>query len=367
MEGRLPDKLARLLAPLLMPQGRHPNHKKEPAAHQNQQQQQQQPYIRVDCQAYLDEQGLQMGEHVPVALTVWLMDPQRLFALFEHDNDDKSSGLSSQTLSRDLLRQRHGKSPPPWYNSSSSHPLRAAAFALLQWAQYGEDYTSMAQAAAAATQGNSTQTNHNDPRGDDHAVVELEEQEFETEEEEEEAETDTNRKDPQPHVVPEEPADWARSLPQADNPPGFTDGMELRPYQKQALYWMRRREVHGTCREQLQEELHLLQELAQEQEQGQPQLDAWTANDNDDDKAGIHCECGPVLVSAAAQHESTTLEGDCHPLVHPLWKTRYLASPDRTHAVSFYVQELLGLARRTPPAPPTPCSGGILADGTYES
>ena len=76
----------------------------------------------------------------------------------------------------------------------------------------------------------------------------------------------------------------------------------------------------------------------------------------------IVCDIGPVVVTEEGQKKSTTLDGQVNPVNHPLWKRRFLAEPDLSRSVSFYVNELLGVATYRPPEPPKPCSGGILGD-----
>jgi SNF2 family DNA or RNA helicase len=196
-------------------------------------------------------------------------------------------------------------------------PLAEAAFGLFQWAEYGDVY------------------------------------EFETPEKESEVDQETTSDEDD-----EESTEQGRQLDQSinasktnlpctDEPSGLQ--VTLRAYQKQALWWMLQRETSGESRIELEQQLELLAELAGTKLQSQPTCD-------------VQCECGPVLVSPAAREETRTLDGQVNPLVHPLWKQRFLASHDLSETRCFYVNELLGTARHTSPTPPTPCSGGILAD-----
>ena len=65
----------------------------------------------------------------------------------------------------------------------------------------------------------------------------------------------------------------------------------------------------------------------------------------------ILCECRPVLVSEAAQKKSTTLDGWVNPVHHLLWKCRFLAPPCMLRSISFYVNEVMGVATYKPPEP----------------
>ena len=127
----------------------------------------------------------------------------------------------------------------------------------------------------------------------------------------------------------------------------------LRPYQKQALYWMLQRESGDHDRNKLEKELTLLAELSRNASQ-QPIMDP--------PKQDIVCEVGPVRVSQSMAQKSCTIDGVENPVNHPLWQRRFLASADKTRAISFYVNELLGTASSKPPNPPRHCTGGILGD-----
>jgi hypothetical protein len=144
-------------------------------------------------------------------------------------------------------------------------------------------------------------------------------------------------------------------LGEAVDPPGLTEGISLRPYQRQALFFLDQRETIGSDRDQVEEQLGLLRELSEMTKSAQSLPDSPRGQ-----KVGapVSCDCGPVRV---LQPDATkTLDGDVNPVNHPLWKRRYLAAPSLDKGYVFYVNELLGVALHRPPPPPTPCSGGIL-------
>jgi DNA repair protein RAD5 len=124
------------------------------------------------------------------------------------------------------------------------------------------------------------------------------------------------------------------------------------------------REQQGRSRQEMDEQLQLLGELALSESSAATQhgasindMDRTNNNNND-----IVCHIGSVLVSEKARQLSQTLDGQVNPICHPLWQQRFLASQGMDRTITFYVNELLKTATHRPPLPPTPCSGGILAD-----
>lgn len=268
---------------------------------------------------------------------IYVEDPVAFFDLFE-TNDTQAESAASQFFGN---KKPVGRGRP---RKVTRLPIADAAFALLQFAQYGDDPTfeppEESSKEEATADGNS--------EDDDMSI--MQEEEFEAEA----AESDKK-----------ETADWAKNvvadttkemeLPEASEPKGFTGGVVLRPYQRQALYWMMERESGGEKREELEKELSLLAELSRNasSRRFQPVEPV---------EEGIVCEVGPVRVSQSMANQSRTIDGVLNPVNHPLWQRRFLASDDRENIFSFYVNELLGVASSKPPNPPRQCAGGILAD-----
>ena len=136
----------------------------------------------------------------------------------------------------------------------------------------------------------------------------------------------------------------------------------LRPYQRQALWWMTQREEQRELEESSKQQLELLEELVQSN------TNTLSTNNNNNNHKGtsapIHCECGPVQVDISQiPAPAVNDEGGQPPdMKHPLWERRFLTNAAHTEARSFYVQPLFGAAMASPPEPPRPCRGGILAD-----
>lgn len=309
--------------------------------------------IELKAEALMEDCNMPMGAEVPLVLTVSVTAPRDFFALFEQD--EKSTKSSQYFANRNNNSNNDSKRA-----SLSKMTVIEAAFAFLQWAEYGK-LPEMPEfsATAAKTSGDDDGKNHIE---DDDVL--LKEEDFAAEEgsdvaEQPEwaksvnnAETDNKDNNKQP-------------LPELDDPAGFDDAVVLRPYQRQALYWMMKREQEGESRSELESELALLSELASNQSGGSGPGTSWPTATNSNESSSqtdIICDCGPVLVSEAGKKVAKTLDGEANPLNHPLWKPRYMAEHGMGGAILFYVNELLGIATCHPPAPPKQCSGGILAD-----
>jgi len=226
--------------------------------------------------------------------------------------------------------------------------LAESAFDLLQWAQYGDVPEFKAPVAEAKHEiAEVKQQSSQESEEFDEDVV-LDESAFEAEEEGEawaKSVVEAASKDP------------LMNLEEMPEPEGFK-GVTLRPYQRQALSWMWKRETDAANRDVVEQELKLLSELARNKAAtSSSYVDPYQQNKNAKE---IHCDCGPVLVSDAGIAKSTTLSGDINPVTHPLWQRRFLACNEA--AISFYVNELLGVASAEPPRPPKQCVGGIQAD-----
>jgi SNF2-related domain len=149
---------------------------------------------------------------------------------------------------------------------------------------------------------------------------------------------------------------WALNLHQAADPPGFTPDVTLRPYQKQALHWMFERETSEISAEELEEQLQLQVEVLNSK------LPRPYVRDRPREGVDIACECGPVQVSDCVEKATKTLTGHADVAIHPLWRKRYMATPDLSQSFVFYVQELTCRMSVEAPMPPKPCAGGVLAD-----
>lgn len=266
---------------------------------------------------------------------IYIEDPVAFFNLFE-TNDAPDESAASQFFGS---TKKKGRGRP---RKQTRLPIAEAAFALLQWAEYGDD-----PKFEPPPQESKEASSEEDPESDD-ASSTIHEDDFEA--------GDAEAPEWAKRIVNEtgESANDAE-LPEASDPIGFTDGVVLRAYQRQALHWMMQRESGSDNREELEKELSLLAELSRNAS-SRPRVP------NEPVKEDIVCEVGPVRVSLSMALKSRTIDGVENPVNHPLWKRRFLASEDKKTAISFYVNELLGTASSKPPNPPRHCIGGILAD-----
>jgi DNA repair protein RAD5 len=256
----------------------------------------------------------------PTFDSVYLPDPNAFFAIFDEVRASSSSTAASLFFGKKTAGKR-----------LKLEALPAAAFSLLQWAQQGETFDFETQKAEDTSSDS-----------EEEMVVQPED------------ELDATNDDE--GTVPE----WAQSiaaatenrtsLPEMEGPE--TLKADLRPYQRQALDWMVQCEKEADTKD-LQEQLKLLAELAAADQ---------SAFLEPPPNTRIHCECGPVLVSQDEAASCTAVDGDTRTATHPLWQRRYLATYDQKGTKCFYVQPLFGMATSSPPQPPQPCRGGILAD-----
>jgi len=319
----------------------------------------------------MEDTGLVIGSEVPLSLSVHIDRPVQFFDLFAtaaSAADEKTGG--SDWLSKKISSKKKRRHMPP---------LATAAFRLLQWAQYGNVPSfaigsDMADDSACDSdkEEDDSGSSSDDFGGDDNdcqAATAVEEEQFSQPEEEENA------------------PDWAKpiienaggddlqegpsaastsmevvvQLPEESDPKGLRSDITLRPYQRQALHWMLRREDDSTDRNDLTKEMELLAELAATS--GSSVAAGGPAQFyRSGESRAITCECGPVLVSSEMATKSVTIHGDVDPVQHPLWQRRFLTTDDLNSAVCFYVNEMLGVASSRPPNPPRQCVGGILAD-----
>ena len=321
--------------------------------------------IKVKATALMEECRLPIGAQVAFSLSVWIIDLAGFFATF---HDDKNASMHS--YSKQFFAAIAAKAKANTTKGKPNESCRDAAFSMLQWAQHGKLPSVPVEDAK-----------HD---GDENPVEDTDVVEVDIDTET--AAVRTSAEDEEAAVP-----DWARDLhcsndvdskreaaskeseKEMDTPLGFRRGIQLRSYQKQALYWMTQREKKfGSGRNDL---IKLLKELANES------AHSTTTGSKEDDvcivgsSKQISCDCGPVVVDTnsmdapsvskiiainASDNENLLVEDQEHD--HPLWERRFLCSDDRTEALSFYVQPTFRNAAAEPPPPPLPCRGGILAD-----
>ena len=354
------------------------------------------PLLHIEGEALMEDRHLIIGSEVPLSLQIYLNDPVAFFDLFQNTG----GGSSDETDSKLFFREGKGGSS----SSSSSGKVKGiapkkknkartrytreeladAAYHLLQWAEKGEelplffDNGKSNNGTAALEEDNvgSTVAASKKDRlddDDDDATVSIssnnaDDGDYEGNSMEDNQELNELNQLVATTASSEKDGGKAstKPLPELSDPIGFKAGIELRPYQRQALHWMCRREGY-ICEEMGSEtggDLELLAELA------------GTMSKNSDSSIvmfgskAISCDCGPVVVSddsVASSSIPVADYGQTNPsqkkyVHHPLWRRRFLATDDLTTVYSFYVNELLGIASCIPPNPPKQCVGGILAD-----
>lgn len=318
--------------------------------------------IQVKASALMEERGLPVGSHVALALEyvvyspcdsfvlvlfihfvhilithplllmyqnrIWLPDPKAFFSVF-----DEISSSQAATSSKMFFGTTKSK--------TNEHVVAKAAFDLLQWAQYGDSYD--------FEQPIQIQEDEEDNNNENEEELLLLEDDKDASVQEEE------------HLEMNQKFQTTTSqFPEMEAPKDFR--CELRLYQKQALWWMIQRESLTENEEATKQQLQVLQELSAST------AATTTSSASIPTNVPIHCDCGPVCVQETIGAFVETIapaivdNGTSAYLNHPLWERRYLCNSDRTQALSFYVQPLFGMAVPSPPSPPQPCRGGILAD-----
>jgi hypothetical protein len=311
IEGRLPDNLSMMLCPILREQGN---------------------LVSLQAEALMEESNIPVGAQIPIALRVFV-DPRVFFdMIFQQE--------SMTTTTNSYFDNKQAKK-----SKKKKHlPLAEAAFGLLQWAEYGDvpDF----QPPQESQEDKTIIIDEEDDEDDDDDEAEM------MKEEDFEAASVSSVRGTELDKSVSTVNDWMMKLPEAEDPKGFLNGITLRPYQRQALYWMNKREQDGESREDLEKQLTLLSDMAcsDQQRKATPTVQG---------KDEIVCDCGPVRVTEQARKRSKTVEGETNPVQHPLWKQRFLASQSMDKTLSFYVNELLGVATHRVPPPPSPCSGGV--------
>ncbi|KAL3775420.1 hypothetical protein ACHAWO_001434 [Cyclotella atomus] len=334
------------------------------------------PLIHLSGETLMEDHSLVIGSDIPINLKVYINDPALFFSLFDQHKGDNKKSESSQFFGAKNSTSKKGK----------RRDVVECAFQLLQWAERGEEMEivgdSIDKSGAIvdlsgmkdSIDNHATKEEEDDYSNSSSATQDL------MENGEEELEV-TQEVDELNAMV----ANAKNSSPMRElqDPNGFKN-VVLRPYQRQALYWMCRREGLtlkelgvDNCNddngqeeaEEGGEELELLAELAASctpysRDSDDVQV-VWGNNGK-----GIACDCGPVVVGDEAVASRAVPVVDYGKKVekgrkyvhHPLWKRRFLANEELTTAYAFYVNELLGIAAASPPNPPKQCVGGILAD-----
>ena len=331
------------------------------------------PIVSIEGETLMEDRSIVIGSEVPLTLKVYINDPISFFELFSSGRDgiEKSNAASSAKLF--FQNSAKKKSRLPSYqgkkakSSFSDEQLAEAAFHLLQWADKGEELPFKTK-----------KETKEEKLKEDTTTLDLEVAESNSTNSDGDYEDTTSLVSEQVDelnqlVVIDEQGGKLRTLLELSDPSGFKKDIVLRPYQRQALHWMCRREgvrikgeMDNNSLEEETGELDLLAELA-----------SCSTNDNSDpsiqDKA-VSCDCGAVVVSnellesgeivpVAEYGQKERKEGKTNNYHHhPLWKRRFLATDNLTSVYSFYVNELLGIASTSPPHPPKQCNGGILAD-----
>ena len=377
--GTVPSVLGEILAPLLRHEGRE-------------------KLLHLEGKALMDDSRLFIGAEVPISISVCLPHPMEFFQLFKGAvTMEEASGICSSWL------QKKKKS---W---KLTKPVAIAAYSLLQWAHYGDDMPMFsAKNSKTEKEADTGRQNADDNYdGDDDDEEEEDDQEgpglildeddfvaespsvAEGHSTSESLNADENAKGSQANALL---GDFVASqhLPESPDPVNLQSHVQLRSYQRQALYWMTEREHQSQANRDEsykadKDELDILLELAQEYKSKALAVSLGSSSslisnpnlEPTDSTVEIQCDCGPVLVSRKKAREANTLQGDVNPVHHPLWSKRYLVSttisPEARGAHGdavqlgsevfvFYVNELFRVATSTPPHPPRRCNGGIMAD-----
>jgi hypothetical protein len=333
------------------------------------------PLIHLSGETLMEDHSLIIGSDIPVNLSVYINHPQWFFGLFEQNTMNESSQFFGKKNNKSAWNSKRGK---------GCNNIAECAFRLLQWAEWGDeeievdydDKIDLEKKDSASTNNSKVKDEDDVSSFASSTTRDLIEEEYQ------ELETSSQEVDElNAMVVKTSSSSDSVVLRELSDPIGFKNVVKLRPYQRQALYWMCRRE--GLTLKELEmddgkadeddgeEEMELLAELAGEicrysRMSNELQV-VWGGKSH-----GIACDCGPVVVGddevasravPVVDYEKEVEERDKKKYVHhPLWKRRFLANEELTKVYAFYVNELLGIAAASPPNPPKQCVGGILAD-----
>lgn len=333
IEGTLDSKLSNMLSPLL----RNKSISSENTDNE--------PLIQVLARGLMEDHMLAIGSEVPLELTITILRPHDFFDLFERDTNGPMVAKSSLYFGKNS--QKVGAT------TANSR----AAFELLQWAHYGNipifDVPSREESQDDEEQNTNFDVSPKDTcEGDD-------------EENLDDAILDTDT-DEDANPLAKEICNFQSSdLSEESDPIMLTkNGIELRSYQKQGLYWMMLREENANTKESasFQKQLQLLADLASSNRKPDAHRGGILMKTAD----GIECEVGPVLVCESIAMASKSLDSENNVVVHPLWEQRFLwdrSQGDKPESIyTFYVNELLQVASKRAPRPPKEVCGGILAD-----
>lgn len=351
----LPSDLCSVLAPLLAPSS-----SSDPSDSGGVGLSRRPPLVELRAETLMEDRRMPLGSEVPVELSVYLNDAHAFLNLVDDD--------AAEDDSRDLLGGKFDHFNKAKKSKKGRKGPGEAAWGLLRWAQYGDDLPYVP-----------AKKEENEGEESDSANDESSE--------EEEKNPDEALADPAAEAEEENSPEWAKDLfnadadtakgappPELPDPAGFKPNVTLRPYQRQALHWMSRRENDSQNSDVVKKELEFLSELHASSTGGGTAAERAPADRSipfPRNEAGVSCDRGPVAVSPKLVEVGDgipALNGMSDPkYVHPLWQRRYLAMDDAEGGklyspLAFYVNELLGTARASPPRPPRQCRGGILAD-----
>ena len=333
-EGTLPQTLCVILAPLLLSNEINMNTCN--------------PLITIEGHSLMEVRNLFIGNEIPICLNIYIEQPRDFFELFDPvlQND---SHLSSIGWKPSLQK----KTAPFLGKKSIFLPLNQAAYALLDWAEFGDEYIydMIDRFASLVDNGDGTLDENNH---DETEQTLLSEDDFKAETEEVKLPEWTE------NILGGSTSKNQENIPEEIDPHSLTEnGVKLHCYQRQALYWMIKRETDNIS-EEISDEMKFLDSLiAETMPHGKRKIASVKKMKEYDE---ISCECGPVTASERVILNSPTISGVKCSIYHPLWQRRLLASSDLKVAVSFFVNDLLKVASMNPPNPPIPCRGGILAD-----
>lgn len=297
--------------------------------------------------------------YIPLYGSVWIQNPPHFFAILDNSPVAATSTYSQQFFATEASTKAISK-------RKTKMTLMEVAFSLLEWAHYGRPLAELIE-------------NYG---GNENAIMDSEEEE----EEEDVMIVDESHEGIVEFQNEEEMPEWAQDVVHGKSPDMEDDEMdtpkglqvELRPYQKQALYWMTQQEAK-VSNHWRSDQLQLLKELAQMTSQNKSPPNKSTPPRN----SGLYifCDCGPVLVDVSsvsappvasipvsyfetphAGLKMLTTPKKKDDDTHPLWERHFLCNATKSHAVSYFVQPFLRRATSMSPPAPSPCRGGILAD-----
>lgn len=313
VEGTLPQSICAMLAPLLR------NEKG--------------PLISLTGCALMEDRYLRIGSEVPMNISIFLEQPLLFFDLFD------AVGSNTNSNQNNKCQQLYLKSANR-VSKKKLLPAVQAAYSLIEWAEYGDNH--ILEKFSSDNRGNESCNSSDDEFQDISGMKEgedvrntrlLPEEDFKPETDEVTSDTTKLTKD---ILCSQSVNKVISNLPEMSDP-DFKGDLTLRCYQRQALHWMMMRESEASAdRDELEKELKFLAELAIDTKLGSRKISSLSPM-RLSTSAPISCECGPVIVTEEVAEDSTTLDGVQNVIQHPLWKRRFLATPDLGSVYSFYV------------------------------